>query len=260
MRLLKIALVAAAAVPSVASAGLLDSMIQQAAARAASQIVNGAVNGAVNKAMTAPAAIAKQAKTPKPPKPPKPAKAQPAPAQQTTNAFAQPAAPADETYASAPAASSACAPGAGSAIDLGQRPAGYPEMLWPAAKPCPAYSFADLDFAAANQAKMDFDIASKVDCDTCEGGSAFDGWAYKYVEKDGDYQNFEKRLLALPTNGSLSWKGVKYAGTIKLIGQKPLGAYPCRQYQWTLKDGSKTVAQRPGLFCKTDAAAWAEVV
>lgn len=150
---------------------------------------------------------------------------------------------------------------------LGPRPGDYqPETLWPDDTGCDAYAFADLKFEAARARKKAFEDASKVRCNDCEGGHAIDAWAHFHVVKGGNAQKqFAEMLLALQPGQNIAWKGKRYAGTVQATGAHAIGPFPCRQFHWTLKDGSQVVAERDGLFCEykrpyAGSASWNEVL
>lgn len=150
---------------------------------------------------------------------------------------------------------------------LGPRPDSYaPAILWPEDTGCDYYKFSDLKFEQARAQKKAFVDASKVRCSDCEGGYSYDAWAHFFLVKGGDYsKKFSEMLIALKPGQSLKWKGSRFNGVVQATGEHPIGPYPCRQYHWTLKDGSKVVAERDGLYCefKGDYAAtarWQEIL
>lgn len=114
----------------------------------------------------------------------------------------------------------------------------------------------------ARAQKKAFVDASKVRCSDCEGGYSYDAWAHFFVVKGGDYsKKFSEMLIALKPGQGLKWKGSRFNGVVQATGEHPIGPYPCRQYHWTLKDGSKVAAEREGLYCefKGDYAATARL-
>lgn len=159
------------------------------------------------------------------------------------------------TDAAAPTANRLPVPGAGasgcprvnrgaSLAAVGERPSDYaPAVLWPENGACEIMSFRDLKFPAAEAQKKAFTDASKVRCSDCEGGYGYDAWAKIPPAK----------FIALQPGERLSWKGSRYQGSVVLTGQHAIGNFPCRQYHWTLKDGSRVVAEREGLFCQYKA-------
>jgi hypothetical protein len=150
---------------------------------------------------------------------------------------------------------------------VGPRPETYqPAILWPEDTGCDVYAVSELNFAKAVAEKQAFEQASKLRCNDCEGGYAFDAWGQNYLIKGGNYpEKFREMLLKLSLGKGLSWKGRRYQGLVVATGQHSIGSMPCRQYHWTLRDGAVTVAEREGLLCQYKgqyeaAPTWHEVV
>lgn len=149
----------------------------------------------------------------------------------------------------------------------GARAAGYePASLWPDNFQCAVNSVDQFTFATAIATKRKFEEASKVPCNDCEGGRSYDAWAHFVLVKGGNYkEKFIEMLVKLQVGDKLAWKGHRFNGTVQAAGQHPIGSTPCRQYRWTLKDGTKTVAERDGLLCRftpeySTTAVWRELV
>jgi hypothetical protein len=158
-------------------------------------------------------------------------------------------------------------PAGGMLPPVGVRPEHYKlSELWPENYFCSLRSFADLRFETARAQKQAFVAASKVACKDCEGGFSYDAWGHLILVKGGNYAaRFQEMLLALQPAQALVWQGRKYAGAVSLVGEQPIGPFPCRQYRWTLKDSGSVVAQRYGLICefkapRKAAPSWHEIL
>lgn len=160
--------------------------------------------------------------------------------------LAQPAAPVQA------AAAAGCPRRKGTPLPIGERPEGFePAGLWPEDTGCPVYSVSDLKFDKARAAKTAFREASKVPCNDCEGGYAFDAWGGRSLVKSGDYsREFPKLLVALEEGKSLGWKGKRYDVRITAVGAHPIGEMPCRQFHYTLLEKGRLVAEYDGMFCE----------
>lgn len=106
-----------------------------------------------------------------------------------------------------------------------------------------------LTFSAELEAeKAAFLEFSKVPCTACEGGRSYDAWAQHFIRLDGSWKAWEKKVGALEMGQSVTWQGQKSKGAITVVGETPVGAWPCKQLRWTLtRPGEK--AERPGLIC-----------
>lgn len=201
--------------PAAAQGGLLKSLARQAAAAA---IQNAAQP---SRAQAMPEADA--------------------PAQETSEAPAQPAAAHQTAVSSGPAPWP---------TNVGARGVNYPS---------------DLDFSAELEAeKKAFVEFSKVRCSDCEGGYGFDAWARHFVSLDGSYKAWEKKVGALAVGEAITWKGSQATGSITVVGETPVNGWKCKQVKWELKK-AQSRAERPGLFCHGKAGAnsgsdtWTEV-
>lgn len=101
------------------------------------------------------------------------------------------------------------------------------------------------DLQAQKKAFEDF---SKVSCDDCEGGYAYDAWAQHFVRLDGSYKAWEKKLGGLAMGETLSWQGSQSKGAITVVGEQSINGWPCKQLKWTLTK-PRANAERPGLIC-----------
>jgi hypothetical protein len=138
----------------------------------------------------------------------------------------------------------------GTPLELGARPEAFPAALRPE-NACPVYVFGDLEFKGARAAKDAFREASKIPCDDCEGGYYFDAWGGRTLIKQGDYsKEFPKLLASLKEGQSVGWKGNRYHVAITNTGSHPLGATPCKQFHYTLKEKGKLVAEYDGMYCE----------
>jgi hypothetical protein len=138
-------------------------------------------------------------------------------------------------------------------------------VLWPDASACPAYEFLDYGFEAAQASVKAFDKAGAPLCPECVGGRARDSLpAFHLGGRSGRY-DLSGALLALKEGGEVAWQGHRLAGRIVLVGEQPIGGFPCRQFRWTLTNKEREiVAERPGLYCKFpwrgEPAAWHQVI
>lgn len=168
----------------------------------------------------------------------------------------QPAGPSAQVPAQAGAPQPVAIPGCprrkGTPLPIGERPESFePAGLWPEDTGCPVYSVSDLKFDTARAAKTAFREASKVPCNDCEGGYAFDAWGGRSLVKSGDYaKEFPKLLVALEEGKSLGWKGKRYDVRITAIGAHPIGEMPCRQFHYTLLERGALVAEYHGMYCE----------
>jgi hypothetical protein len=177
----------------------------------------------------------------------------------------KPAAPNGTRQAAQAAGASAAAAAVGTLEDcpasegpalapLGPRPAAYqPEALWPDPPTCIAHEFAHYKFQSALAQVLAFDKAGSPPCPECGGsGRAHDYQARLLITKDGRFtRDFDEPILKLRSGERMEWQGKRYSGTIVLVGEQPIGDFPCRQYKWTLLNKDKeVVAERPGLYCK----------
>lgn len=137
---------------------------------------------------------------------------------------------------------------------VGPRPASYTwTELWPVNAHCHTYGMGDLEFPAAMAAMTAFDKASAVNCAECEGGKIYDSWPSHFIVGGG----VDAKMAGLTPGQKLSWKGNRLVGEITLVGEHPIGRFPCRQYRWVMKGAAdKVVAERTGLQCRTDAGKW----
>lgn len=178
----------------------------------------------------------------------------------------QPAAPVAQAPVQA-VAMPGCERRKGTPLPIGERPEGFePAGLWPENTGCPVYSVSDLKFDRARAAKTAFREASKVPCNDCEGGYAFDAWGGRSLVKGGDYsKEFPKLLVALEEGKSLGWKGQRYEVRITAVGAHPIGEMPCRQFHYTLLEKGRLVAEYDGMVCEYTGPyianpSWNEVV
>lgn len=105
-----------------------------------------------------------------------------------------------------------------------------------------------LTFDAALEAeKAAFKRFGTVSCSDCEGGESYDTAAKLFLNLR-DMWAFDSALGALNLNQSLTWRGRASAGKITVVGEVPVGPFPCKQLRWELTRGDQT-ATRPGLVC-----------
>ncbi len=212
--------------------------IQQAVTGAANTVFNGAGSPSQD---GAPAAAAEAV----------PAAATPAGVQDAAQA-----APAASAPAPAPAPAVAAAPGCkvvrGAKLSVGARPEGFePAILWPENGQCTVWRFSDFKFEQAKAAKTAFRQASKIPCNDCEGGYAFDAWGGRSLVKKGNYtEGMTELLVNLKQGEHIGWKGNKYHVTITATGSHPVGETPCKQFHYVLKDGERIVAEYDNMYCQ----------
>lgn len=166
---------------------------------------------------------------------------------------APPARPAATTAASAPQGDPSLCNSGRKEPPVGARPATYTwTELWPINAHCYTYGMGDLKFPVASAANTAFDDATAVPCSDCEGGKAYDGWASHFIAGGVD-----AKLAALTPGAKVTWKGNRLNGEITLIGEEPIGRFPCRQFRWVMKGAAgKVVAERTGLLCRRDSGKW----
>ena len=105
-----------------------------------------------------------------------------------------------------------------------------------------------LAFDAALEAeKTAFKRFGTVSCSDCEGGESYDTAAKMFLGLR-DMWAFDSALGALNLNQSLTWRGKASTGKITVVGETPVGPFPCKQLRWELTRGDQT-ATRPGLVC-----------
>lgn len=105
-----------------------------------------------------------------------------------------------------------------------------------------------LAFDAALEAeKTAFKRFGTVSCSDCEGGESYDTAAKMFLNLR-DMWAFDSALGALNLNQSLTWRGRASAGKITVVGETPVGPFPCKQLRWELTRGDQK-ATRPGLVC-----------
>ena len=183
------------------------------------------------------------------PKAPAAADADPAAAPVAASPAAESPAAAKPALAAVPAG---CKRIKGATLTLGPKPDSFePAILWPENTQCPVRNFGEFEFKQASAAGHAFREASAFPCSDCEGGKDFDSWGWRSLFKGGDYaKEFPKALLALETGKSLGWKGKKYSVTVAAVSEHPIGETPCKQFHYTLKQGTKTVSEYDGMYCK----------
>lgn len=105
-----------------------------------------------------------------------------------------------------------------------------------------------LEFDAALEAeKTAFKRFGAVSCSDCEGGESYDTAAKLFLDLR-DMWAFDTALGALNRDQSLTWRGRASTGRITVVGESPVGPFPCKQLRWELTRGDQT-ATRPGLVC-----------
>jgi hypothetical protein len=218
------------------------SAVTSAAANATTKAVNGTINGAVDSVKNPPGE-----------------RAQPAPAAPPANPAATPAVRPDTAYY-CPETEGAPLPA------LGERPPLYrPEVLWPDAPKCTPRTFSDYTFDQARAQVKAFDKAGAPLCPECVGGRARDSLPAFHLGDGRRKYDLSAAVLALKEGGRVAWQGHRLAGRIELVGEQPIGAFPCRQYRWTLTNkDNEVVAERPGLYCRyswrDQEPAWHQVI
>lgn len=106
-----------------------------------------------------------------------------------------------------------------------------------------------LEFSPETQAaKKAFVEFSKVRCNDCEGGYAYDAWAQHHVKVGYEYNAFHNKIGGLAMGQSVTWTGSAAVGSITVVGETPIRGWRCKQLKWELKKGAAR-AERPGLYC-----------
>jgi hypothetical protein len=150
---------------------------------------------------------------------------------------------------------------------LGQKPAGFPAVLWPTEPACGTYHFEDYNFEGAKAQVKAFEDAGGGPCAECYGGHSFDYMAHKFIDTNRKRygKRFTELLATMQPNERVEWEGERYHGTIELTGEEPIGTFPCRQFHWTLLNKTnQIVTEREGLYCmwkyRSDMPVWRKVV
>ncbi|RAK65378.1 hypothetical protein [Phenylobacterium kunshanense] len=104
---------------------------------------------------------------------------------------------------------------------------------------------------AAKDAFLEF---SKVRCNDCEGGYAYDAWAQHHVKVGYEYNAFHNKVGGLAMGQSITWTGAAATGSITVVGETPIKGWRCKQLKWELKKGTQR-AERPGLYCVSPSSA-----
>lgn len=225
-----------------------QNAVTSAASQATTKAVNGAIDGTVDSVKN----------------PPK-ERPQPAPAARVaaTSAAVAPAA----GVAPAAAGTYYCPDDEGQPLPpLGERPPLYqPAVLWPDTPKCTPRSFSDYTFTEADTQVKAFNKAGAPLCPECVGGRARDSLPAFHLGGRSAKYNLSAALLALKEGEQVAWQGHRLAGRIELLGEQPIGAFPCKQFRWTLTNKEREiVAERPGLYCKFpwrgDQPAWHPVI
>lgn len=118
--------------------------------------------------------------------------------------------------------------------------------------------------ADAPERKKAFEAFSRVRCNDCEGGYAYDAWAKHHVKVGYEYNAFENKIGGLVLGEAVTWKGVASRGSITVVGEDPVDGFRCKQLKWELVKGAER-AERPGLYCfgyagpSSGAETWVEL-
>ena len=137
---------------------------------------------------------------------------------------------------------------------LPPKPADFPDVSWPTEEaPC-AHRFTDYKFEAGKAQTKAFEAIGNAACPECKK-AAVDARARSHYSvmrmqsKNG--KGFDEYLATMPLQGTFEWVGERYDGSLELVGEQPIGSFPCRQFHWTLrtKKTRDIVAEREGLYC-----------
>lgn len=118
--------------------------------------------------------------------------------------------------------------------------------------------------ADAPERKKAFETFSRVHCNDCEGGYAYDAWAKHHVKVGYEYNAFENRIGGLALGEAVTWQGAASRGSITVVGEDPVDGFRCKQLTWALVKGAER-AERPGLYCfgyagpSSGAETWVEI-
>jgi len=156
-----------------------------------------------------------------------------------------------------------CVASTGSAVASARTQADRPELMEldiplhsQAATPTRVKAAASLTYpseiakpAGFEATKDAYDDFGKVDCNDCEGGFAYDGWAvFPRDEYSGKYNGDAQRLGAWPVGHVHRWKGNESSGTLTVVAEQTVSGFRCRTLLYRLAKG-KASAERPGLLC-----------
>lgn len=123
------------------------------------------------------------------------------------------------------------------------------QPLRPKAAPGLSYPSEIARPAGFEAAKRSYDEFGKVDCDDCEGGFAYDGWAvFPRDEFSGKYNAEAQRLGSLPVGHVHRWKGNESTGTLTVVAEQTVSGFRCRTLLYRLEKANSS-AERPGLLC-----------
>lgn len=134
-----------------------------------------------------------------------------------------------------------------------QRPKSRPKTLADIARP-----------ADAPERKRAFEAFSRVRCNDCEGGYAYDAWAKHHVKVGYEYNAFENKIGGLALGEAVTWQGAASRGSITVVGEDPVDGFRCKQLKWALVKGAER-AERDGLYCfgyagpSSGAETWVEM-
>ncbi len=101
--------------------------------------------------------------------------------------------------------------------------------------------------ADAEAKKKAYEDFSSYPCSDCEGGRGYDAWARQILDQTG-WNQWESKVGALAVGETLTWKGAKANGVLKVASSDPVGGFPCKQIHYRLTKGAAS-AERDGLFC-----------
>lgn len=111
---------------------------------------------------------------------------------------------------------------------------------------------------------------SRYSCTACEGGRAYGAWIRHYVPSLWGQWVLEERVGSMSVGEKVDWDVPPLGGTgrLEVIGNQPVGEWPCRQVRWTITKRTGTpprteTADRLGLFCqgpRGNGQGWYEVL
>ena len=99
--------------------------------------------------------------------------------------------------------------------------------------------------------KQRYRDASGFACNSCEGSLDFDSWRKAFGHPHETYSSWSKILESWTVGRAIPWRGTAHDGLITVVGEVPVGGFPCRQlvHRITTRGKPPVSVERPGLIC-----------
>jgi hypothetical protein len=121
------------------------------------------------------------------------------------------------------------------------RPAGMPEVLWPA--DCAVSNLDHYDFSRAQRLADAYHAASAIQCRDC--AVTHDDMVYGSLTD----RQFGYQLGEWPMDRDVVRRARRYVNIIHPVGEFMLSGERCKVFQWTLRDGDRQLAEKYSLLC-----------